>query len=70
MPEVGIHPSAFPRRHREKFGWLLVHMLAPAFWALDPALFVFRNGQEEFKRLLAIFAIKLVVRQVSPSQSA
>ena len=39
-----------------------MNMFPTAFRALGVALFVFREGEDQFKRLLAIFAIEFVVR--------
>jgi hypothetical protein len=43
-------------------GNLLVDVFATAIRALDFAFFVFRQSQDDFKRLLAIFAVKFVAR--------
>ena len=39
-----------------------MHMFAVAFRTFDVAFFVFRNCKDDFKRLLAIFAVELIVR--------
>src|ERR1700745_3646395 len=52
--------SAFLRGHRKERSSLLMDALAVAPRTLDRALFVFRKRQDGFKRLLAIFAVKLI----------
>jgi hypothetical protein len=52
--------SAFLRGYREERGGLLVNVFAATLRTLDFALFVFRKAQDDFKRLLAIFAVKLI----------
>jgi hypothetical protein len=54
--------SAFLRCHSEKGGSLLMHMFAVAFRTFDVAFFVFRNCKDDFKRLLASFAVELITR--------
>src|SRR5512133_3840945 len=55
-------PSALLRRHREEGGRLLVHVFTAAFRALDLGFFIFCNGEDDFKWLLAIFAVIFVAR--------
>jgi hypothetical protein len=54
--------SAFLRCHGEKGGGLLMHVFAATFWTFDVALFVFRKCKNDFKWLLAIFAVELIAR--------
>jgi hypothetical protein len=56
--------SAFLRRHGEEGGGLLVQAFTATLRTLDLVLFVFRKGKEDFKWLLAIFAIELIARHV------
>jgi len=56
--------SAFLRCHGEEGGGLLVYLLAATFRTLDFAFFVFRKCKDDFKWLLAIFAVKLVARHM------
>ena len=56
--------SAFLRRHGEEGGGLLVQVFTATLRTLDLVLFVFRKGKEDFKWLLAVFAIELIARHV------
>jgi hypothetical protein len=59
-------PSALLRRHREEGGRLLVQVFTAAFRALDLSFFIFCNGEDDFKWLLAIFAVVFVARHDDP----
>jgi hypothetical protein len=56
--------SAFFRRHGEEGGGLLLQVFTATLRTLDLVLFVFREGKEDFKWLLAVFAIELIARHV------
>jgi len=43
-----------------------VHVFTAAFRALDLVLFVFCKGEDDFKWLLAIFAVEFVARHGDP----
>ena len=57
---AGRGQSAFLGSYREERSGFLVDMFAAAFRALNLVLFVFRQTENQLKRLLAIFAIKLI----------
>lgn len=52
--------SAFLRGHCEERCRFLVDVFAATLRTLDLAFFVFRKAQDDFERLLAIFAVELV----------
>ncbi len=54
--------SAFLRGHHEELGSLLVHVFTAAFWALDPALFVFCKSEDDLEGFIAVFAKEFVAR--------
>jgi hypothetical protein len=56
--------SAFLRCHGEEGGGLLVHLFAATFRTLDLAFFVFLKCKDDFKWLLAIFAVELIARHM------
>jgi hypothetical protein len=56
--------SAFPRCHHEEGGGLLVHLFAATFRTFDFAFFVFLKCKDDFKWLLAIFAVALIARDL------
>jgi hypothetical protein len=56
--------SAFLRRHCKEGGGLLLQVFTATLRTPDLVLFVFRKGKEDFKWLLAIFAIEIIARHV------
>jgi hypothetical protein len=54
--------SAFLGGHGEESGGLLMDVLAATLGTLELSLFVFVKTEDEFKGLLAIFAVKLIAR--------
>jgi len=52
--------SAFLRCHGEESSSFLVHLLATALGTFDVALLIFRERNDRFEGLIAIFAIELV----------
>lgn len=43
-----------------------MHVFTAAFRTLDFVLFVFRKGEDDFKWLVAIFAVEFVARHGGP----
>jgi hypothetical protein len=56
--------STLLRRHGEEDGGFLMNMFAAALRTLDITLFVFVERKDDFKRLLAIFTVKLIARHM------
>jgi hypothetical protein len=56
--------STFLRCHGEEGGGLLMHLFTATFRTFDVAFFVFRKCQDDFKWLLAIFAVELIARHM------
>ena len=59
-------PSALLRRHGEEGGRFLVHVVTAAFRAIDLGFLIFCNSEDDFKWLLAIFAVVFVARHGDP----
>jgi hypothetical protein len=70
LSAIRHNPSALARRDGKKRGWLLMDAPAAALRALELTFLIFSKGEDEFEWLLAILAIKFVVRHDIPSQAA
>jgi hypothetical protein len=54
--------SAFLGGYGEKGGGFLVHVLLATGGTFDLSFFVFFKGKDDFKGLLAVFAIEFIAR--------